>query len=49
MCCRSGCYYQTFDNVPAQVQAASTDGDPALFAALPKRGNVSIAPPVAEG
>jgi hypothetical protein len=39
---------QTFDNVPARVLAASFDSDPARFAALPKRGNGGIAPPVAE-
>jgi oxalate decarboxylase len=38
---------QTVDNVPARVLAASFDTDPAWFAALPKRGNVGIAPPVA--
>jgi oxalate decarboxylase len=38
---------QTVDNVPAQVLAASFDSDPAQFAALPKRGTVGIAPPVA--
>ena len=40
---------QTFDTVPAPVLAASFDSDPARFAALPKRGTVGIAPPVAEG
>jgi oxalate decarboxylase len=38
---------QTFDTVPARVLAASFDGDPDQFAALPKRGTVGIAPPVA--
>lgn len=39
---------QTFDHVPAGVLAASFDSDPARFAALPKRGNVGIAPPLAD-
>jgi hypothetical protein len=38
----------TFDNVPTRVLAASFDSDPARFASLPKRGNVGMAPPVAE-
>ena len=37
---------QTFESVPAGVLAASFDGDAAWVAALPKRGNVGIAPPV---
>lgn len=37
---------QTLDHVPAAVVAASFDSDPAAFAALPKQGNVGIAPPV---
>jgi oxalate decarboxylase len=36
----------TVDHVPASVLAASFGGDPSAFAALPKRGNVGIAPPV---
>ena len=36
----------TMDHVPAAVMAASFDSDPAAFAALPKLGNVGIAPPV---
>jgi oxalate decarboxylase len=36
----------TVDHVPASVLAASFDSDPAAFAALPKRGNVGIVPPV---
>ncbi|MDF3053183.1 MAG: hypothetical protein K0S19_1288 [Geminicoccaceae bacterium] len=39
---------QTVDNVPSRVLAASFDTDPDQFAALPKRGTVGIAPPVAE-
>ncbi len=35
----------TVDHVPASVLAASFGSDPAAFAALPKRGNVGIAPP----
>lgn len=38
----------TVDHVPAAVLAASFDSDPAAFAALPKRGNVGIVPPVGE-
>lgn len=38
----------TFASVPSEVLAASFDGDPADFAALPKVGNVGIAPPVAQ-
>ena len=36
----------TVDHVPASVLAASFGSDPTAFAALPKRGNVGIAPPV---
>lgn len=36
----------TVDHVPASVLAASFGSDPAAFAALPKRGNVGIVPPV---
>jgi oxalate decarboxylase len=36
----------TVDHVPASVLAASFDSDPDVFAALPKRGNVGIVPPV---
>lgn len=36
----------TMDHVPAAVMAASFDSDPAAFAALPRQGNVGIAPPV---
>lgn len=36
----------TVDHVPAAVLAASFDSVPAAFAALPKRGNVGIVPPV---
>ena len=38
---------QTFDFFPPEVLAASVGVDPERFAALPKRGNVVIAPPVA--
>jgi oxalate decarboxylase len=39
---------QTFESVPAGVLGASFDGDAAWIAALPKRGNVGIAPPVGQ-